>query len=239
MNRRIYPVLSGAITHERHLELLAHNLANIHTAGFKKDEVVFGTILARVPGPSVAGMDLFPEVAMVRPDTSQGTLRNTGHDLDVALEGDGFLVVSTPSGLRHFRGGSLRVNQNGELATHAGDPVLGRGGPIELAPGQITINQSGTVRVDGKEVGQLRIERVPSSTVPVKAGNLYWVPPDRPEEATGVIVHQGFLELSNVNPSMELIDMIQVTRGYEQMQKAIQAMDELTGQIIQSSRLKG
>ena len=63
--------------------------------------------------------------------------------------------------------------------------------------------------------------------------------PDRPEEATGVIVHQGFLELSNVNPSMALIDMIQVTRGYEQMQRAIQAMDELTGQIIQSSRLKG
>ncbi|RMH08903.1 MAG: flagellar hook-basal body complex protein [Nitrospirae bacterium] len=239
MNRGIYPVVAGAITRERQLELLAHNLGNIHTTGFKKDEAIFGTILAQVKGPPLAGIDLFPQVATVLPDLSQGALRHTGHYLDVALEGDGFFVVDTPQGLRHFRGGQLRINDKKELATPLGDPLLGKNGPIKISSGKLTIDETGTVRVNNRIVGQLRIERLSPSAVPTKAGELYWIPPKQVEQATDVKVHQGTLEQANVNPSLDLVAMIQVTRGYEQMQKAIQTMDDLTGRIIQSAHVQG
>ena len=240
MNRGVYPLVAGAITQERQLELLAHNLGNIHTTGFKKDQAVFGTILAQSVGRPVAGFDLFPQVATVLPDTSQGTLRHTGNQLDVALEGEGYLVVSTPVGPRHFRGGPLKINSNGELATQLGDPVLGKNGPIKIPPGDINIDRKGVIRVDKRQVGQLRIERL-VSTIPVKAGDLYWEVPSQKQvvNAPNTQVFQGSLEQANINPSLELVNMIQVTRSYEQMQKAIQTMDDMTGQMIQSARTQG
>lgn len=239
MNRGVYPAVAGAITHERQLELLAHNLGNIHTTGFKKDEAMFGTILAQSAGRPVAGFDLFPEVADVRPDTSQGTLKFTGSDMDVALQGNGFLVVATSSGERHFRGGQLTINSNGELAALTGDVVMGKTGPIKIPQGVMTINRKGMVSVDKRQVGQLRIERLLPSATPVKTGDLYWQIPKQVVPSPETEVFQGSLEQSNINPGMALIDMIKVTRGYEQMQKAIQTMDEMTQQIIQSSRGQG
>jgi flagellar basal-body rod protein FlgF len=238
MNRGIYPVVAGAITQERQLEVLAHNLGNIHTSGFKKDDSVFGTILARSVGRPVAGFDLFPQVATVRPDTSQGTLKFTGHDMDVGLQGDGYLVVSTSDGLRHFRGGQLKINPKGELATQLDDPVLGVNGPIKVPAGTMNIDRKGIVNVEGRQVGQLRIENLLPSIVPVKSGDRYWQIPQQVVEAKNVEVFQASLEQANVNPSMELVNMIKVTRAYEQMQKAIQSMDEMTERMIQSANVQ-
>ena len=238
MNRGIYPPLAGAITLERRLDVLTHNIGNVHTTGFKKDKPVFETILARVAGPPVAGIDLFPQIATVRPDLMQGTFRHTGRSLDLALNGEGFFVVSKPEGLRHFRGGSLQRNGNGELVTHTGDHLMGKKGPIKLSPGEIVVDENGQIRVNNVVVDQLRIERVPEGMVPVKAGDLYWMVPDKVESATGTRVLQGKLEKSNVEASIDLIEMIKVTRGYEQMQRAIRTMDELTGQIIQAGRVQ-
>ncbi len=241
MNRGVYPLVAGAITQERQLELLAHNIGNIHTTGFKKDQAVFGTILAQSVGRPVAGFDLFPQVATVLPDTSQGILRHTGNHMDVGLEGEGYLVVSTQAGPRHFRGGSLKINSNGELATLLGDPVLGKNGPIKIPHGTMNIDRQGVIRVGERQVGQLRIERLVSSTIPVKTGDLYWEVPSQKQvvDAPNTQVFQGSLEQANINPSLELINMIKVTRSYEQMQKAIQTMDEMTGQLIQSARTQG
>lgn len=239
MNRGMYPVMSGAITQERQMELLAHNLGNINTSGFKKDGAVFGTILAHSAGPRVAGIDMFPQIATVRPDLTQGTLRYTGHDMDVALEGEGFFVTRTAAGERHYRGGQLQINQNGVLATFRGDPLLGEDGPIKMPDGPMAIDKKGVVSVGKKIVGTLRVENFPVGEIPIKAGDLYWEAPRTAVPVKNVRIHQGSIEQANVNPSMELVNMIKVTRGYEQMQKAIQAMDDLTGQIIQSSRIQG
>lgn len=239
MNRGIYPVMAGGITQERQMELLAHNIGNIHTSGFKKDASVFESILARSVGPRIAGIDMFPQVATVRPDVTQGTLRYTGNDMDVALEGEGFFVVRTAVGERHYRGGQLQINKDGELATFNGDPLLGAGGPITMPDGQMAIDKKGVVSVGTKVVGTLRVETLPAGEIPTKAGDLYWVAPRSALPAKNIRIHQGTVEQANVNPSTELGNMIRVTRGYEQMQKAIQAMDEMTGQIIQSSRLQG
>ncbi|MFA9562639.1 MAG: flagellar hook-basal body complex protein, partial [Nitrospirota bacterium] len=91
MNRGIYPPLAGAITLERRLEVLSHNIANIQTTGFKKDKPIFATVLGQTSGPSIAGIDLFPLIAGLPPDRSQGVLAHTGEALDVALQGEGFL----------------------------------------------------------------------------------------------------------------------------------------------------
>lgn len=239
MNRGIYPAVAGAIILERRLDVLSHNIGNVHTTGFKKDVPAFGTILARVVGPPIAGIDLFPQLATVRPDFSQGALRHTGHSFDFALEGDGFFVVRTSAGERFFRGGRLHRDASGTLVTHTGDPVLGQKGVITLPPGDLAVSSDGTVRVDNRKVDQFRLERVPAGTPLQKAGDLYWVRPNRTESAQEVRLHQGMLEQSNVDPGMDLVDMIKITRGYEQMQKAIRTMDEMTGQVIQAGRIQG
>jgi len=239
MNRGIFPPLAEAIALERRLGVLAQNVSNIKTAGYKNDKPVFETILARMNGPRTAGIDLFPDVALVRADRSQGVLQHTGQPFDLALNGEGFFVVQTEAGQRFYRGGKLHRDVNGTLVTHTGDPLLGKSGSITLPPGPMVVNGSGEVYVQNKKVGELRLERVPDSTVPVKVGNLFWRIPQGAEPATTVQVQQGMLEKSNVHPSAMLLEMIQVTRGYEQMQKAIRMMDQLTGQVIQAARVQG
>ena len=113
MNRGIYPPLAGAIALERRLEILSHNIGNVQTTGFKKDKPIFATILGHTSGPSVAGIDLFPLIGGLPSDRSQGVLSHTGEALDVALQGEGFLVADTPEGLRYYRGGKLQPQKVG------------------------------------------------------------------------------------------------------------------------------
>ncbi len=239
MNRGIYPPLAGAMTLERRLEVLSHNIGNINTTGFKKDKPVFATILGQTSGPPVAGIDLFPLVDGLPPDRSQGVLFQTGGLLDVGLEGEGFLVAQTEDGIRLYRGGKLHRNAKGQLVTHAGDPLMGKKGLIKLPEGQVGIDREGTIRVNNKIIDRLRLEQVSEGTPTEKVGDLYWTQPDGTVAATNTSVHQGMLEKSNVNPSMDMVELIKVTREYEQMQRAIRAMDELASQAIQAGRVQG
>lgn len=239
MNRGIYPPLAGAIALERRLEVLSHNIGNVQTTGFKKDKPIFETILGQTSGPSVAGIDLFPLIGAVPSDRSQGGLAHTGESLDVALQGEGFLVAQTPEGLRYYRGGKLQRNADGNLVTHTGDPLLGKKGPIKLPAGEIVIGNNGNVSVNNAVVGTLRLDQIPKGEDIAKVGDLYWTVPEKPIPARETTVHQGMLEKSNVNPSLDMVELIKVTREYEQMQKAIQAMDEMASQAIQAGRVQG
>ncbi len=239
MNRGIYPPLAGAMALERRLEVLSHNIGNLQTTGFKKDKPIFATVLGQTSGPSVAGIDLFPVLGGLPADRSQGVLAHSGAPLDVALQGEGFMVVKTPDGLRYFRGGSLQRNVDGNLVTHEGDPLLGKKGPIKVPPGEITIDNRGNVSVNNASVDALRLEKIPEGEETAKIGNLYWTVPNKATPALNTTVHQGMLEKSNVNPALDMVELIKVTREYEQMQKAIKAMDELAGQAIQASRVQG
>lgn len=239
MNRGIYPPLVGAITLERRLEVLSHNIGNVQTTGFKKDKPIFETILGQTSGPSIAGIDLFPSMAGLPSDRSQGVLAQTGEDLDVALQGEGFLVAQTPEGLRYYRGGKLQRNSNGNLVTHSGDPLIGKKGPIKVPQGEMVIDNAGNISVKNIVVGTLRLDAIPKGETATKVGDLYWAVPEQPTRARETTVHQGMLEKSNVNPSLDMIELIKVTREYEQMQKAIKAMDEMTSQAIQAGRVQG
>jgi len=116
---------------------------------------------------------------------------------------------------------------------------MGKKGPIKLPVGEVVIGNDGTIRVNNKIVDQLRLDTIPMGQEMSKVGNLFWTVPENVVSDKTTTVHQGMLERSNVNPSLDMVEMIKVTREYEQMQKAIRAMDDLTGQAIQAGRVQG
>jgi len=195
---------------------VANNLANAGTAGFK-GERVFAQLLAEG--------DL---VARSRTNFSAGAMAPTGRDLDVALAGDGFLVVETDDGAERWtRAGSLSLSPEGVLVDGGGRAVLGASGPMVLPPGHVEITERGEILVDGEPLGRLRIERPEEDADPERLGANLWVPTEtrvtlEPEE---VRVLQGHLEDSNVDPVGALVEMIEIQRAYTAIQRSMQTGD--------------
>jgi len=207
---------------QRH-EVLANDLANASTPGFKMDDVAW-------VAPPGSGADA---VAKPVPWTSflAGAITPTGRALDVALDGRGFLVTETPAGPRYTRGGPLSVSPDGVLVTGSGAPVLGASGPITVGrdAGGVTIAASGDVLVGGRKVDTLRVVEFAGTPPLVKDGGGRFAPADgapAPSPAKATTVVGGALEASNVNPVSVMVGMIDVLRRYETAQKLIQAEDE-------------
>jgi flagellar basal-body rod protein FlgG len=215
---------------QRH-EILANNLANASTAGFKQDGLLLllgnaAPAGASAPWPaSPGGGQSFAQWT----DLSQALIRETERPLDVALDGAGFLVVQTPRGERYTRAGALTVNRDGQLATASGHPVLGDGGPLAIRSARPSISDRGEVHDDGQPVGTLRVVEFPRSARLLKEGDSLFVPADRavaPAAAREYRVVAGALEESNVNAVRSMVEMIELLRSYESAQRAIQAVDE-------------
>lgn len=218
---------AGALRYyERRQEIVAHNLANVSTSGFKGERV-----FARLLG---AGGEGGP-AAQTATDLRGGTLQTTHNPLDVALEGDGFLVVDTPNGERFSRGGSLRLDDARRLIDAAGRPLLGERGPIELPQGAaVEITRAGEIRVDGRRIDRLRVERGGDGAALAHEGGTLFVPDAgrRPVAVAERHVRQGALEESNVNPISTMVDMIAVQRAYASVQKAVTTLDEVRGTAV-------
>lgn len=207
---------------ERRQEVAANNMANVNTEGFK-GERVFARLLNGA----------FPEADSAT-DMRAGTLRPTGAPLDLALDGDAFLVVNTPRGERLSRGGSFRLDGAGQLLDPGGNPLQGEAGPIVVPDGApVTIQADGRVLAGGKDVGRLRLETIPAGTrLQHDEGTLFVPGAGRTPLAAGSApVRQGFLEDSNVGAVGEMVDMISIQRSYASVQKAMVTMDEIRGTI--------
>jgi len=207
---------------------VSNNLANVTTPGFKAERV-FATLLDQA--------SLEPRS---RTDFSAGTLNPTGRPLDVALDGPGFLVVEGTGGdERWIRGGALSIDAEGTLVDGSGRRVLGDGGPIVLPPGEITISDRGEVRVDGADVGRLRIERPgPGESFVEREGESLWLPTAARTELAqddGTRILQHHLEESNVDPVGALVEMIEIQRAYTAVERSMQTetavMQTITTQI--------
>jgi flagellar basal-body rod protein FlgF len=202
---------------ERRQEVAANNLANVSTDGFKAERV-----FARLMGDAIT-------VADTATDQRSGALKPTGAPLDLALEGNGFLVVETGAGERFNRGGSFRLDEVGRIVDANGNALLGEGGPIVAPQGTLEIDGSGTVKVDGKAVAQLRVETVPAGTRLAHEGGALFVP-DASREPVAVEnrrVRQGMLEDSNVDSVGSMVDMISIQRAYTAVQKAVTTLDDV------------
>jgi len=214
---------------QRH-DLLANNLANASTAGYKQDELTLVPAYAQLSAGFTPG---FPPVAMQAmsewTDFSQGGIRETGRGLDLALNGSGFFVVESARGTRYTRAGAFSVGRDGYLATADGSRVLGQGGPIALRSSEVIVTGQGEILAGGRTVGTLRVVDFPRPYALVKEGDGLFVPvsPDVvPDRAEGAQVIGGALEESNVNAVRTMVNMIELLRRYETAQRVVQAVDE-------------
>lgn len=230
MYKGIYIALSGAITKQKHMDILAQNIANVNTPGYKKERVAFRDYLI----PLTNGSALLPDgrimsgPPLVMTDFSSGELRKTGNPLDVAIDGSGFFALE---GNRYTRAGNFKVSSDGYLVTQSGIKVLGNGGPISLQGSRIEISPSGDVSVDGIVVDTLTIVDFPDKGVLKGAGEGTFVTEEQGQEIRPLI-RQGYLEDSNTEIIKEMVQMITTYREFESYQRIIRALDEATAKTI-------
>ena len=240
--------LSRQTALQRELEVVANNIANINTTGFKADGAAFGEFLR-----DKASTDNFAlpdrRLSLVQDrmswhDMSQGTVQQTGNPLDVAIDGEGMLVVQTAGGERYTRNGALQVNNVGELVTIAGDKVLGENGPIVMQPTDrdVVINKDGTIKVrEGLSLtsdstrGKLRIVRFADMQQLRKDGASAYSAPAGvvPEPVEKPTVIQGSIEKSNVRSVIEMARMIEVSRAYTDVANIIAQQNDLRKNSLQ------
>ncbi len=239
--------LSRQTVLRRELDLVANNIANLNTTGFKSDGAVFSEYVqsgardgAFAPGDRRMS---FVQDSMTWHDMSQGGLQQTGNPLDVAIEGEGFIVVQTERGERYTRNGALQLSAQGQLVTTTGDAVLGENGPVQFAPADrdIVINPDGTIRVregatnTDSSRGRLRIVTFANPQRLMKDGaTTFSAPADMVPEppAVGTRIQQGALEKSNVRAVVEMTRMIELTRAYGQVAGILQQQGELRKDAI-------
>jgi flagellar basal-body rod protein FlgG len=217
----------GAFRQQTRMDhLIANNLSNVQTVGFKREVPVFQTILSKTS-------ERFQNIQRdtVRISFLQGSIQKTGNDLDLAIEGEGFFKVKTPNGVRYTRSGNFSLNRDQVLITANGFPVLGqRGNEITLTGRKIGVGSNGSVMADGNEVDQIAVVSFPDLNVLQKEGHTLLTnanPKQEEIKAPGSQVVQGALEASNVNAVNEMINLLDSYRTYESCLKIIQADNAL------------
>lgn len=234
--------LSRQMMLSREMAVVANNIANVNTTGYKADNAIFEEFLMPVAREEqFTGTDRrvsFVQDRTAWHDLGQGQIERTGNPLDVAIDGTGFFAVETPRGERYTRNGSLQISATGELVTNEGYRVLGESGPIRLQTqdADIMVSQDGSITVRaGREAttdqvrGKLRIVtfdqpqrlRKDGASTFAAAANL------QPRPAPTPRILQGVLEKSNVRSVVEMTRLIEITRSYTQIAGLLQNQGDL------------
>lgn len=230
--------LSRQMALQRQMDVVANNMANLNTTGFKAEQLLFEEYVM-----PVARHQDFPRLDQplsyvqdwaTLHDMASGALVQTGNALDVGLNGEGFFAVQTPAGERWTRSGNFQLNTIGQLVDASGNPVLGEGGPIQFGAQEsdITISPDGLVSSSAGVKGRLRLVEFANVQELTREGSNLWAG-GVPVPATGTKAMQGFVERSNVSGMAEMTEMIRVTRAYESLASLTQKQDELRRTAIQ------
>jgi len=230
MDSGYYAACAGLNAQTQALELVANNLANLGTAGYRGQHSTFRSLLTgsgAVPWNVVnAAVNNFGVLGGSRVDLSSGSLVSTGDPLDLAVAGKGFFVVQSGSQVLYTRNGGFHRTADGQLLTAQGDVVLGELGPLRLPNGAVAVSADGTVSVDGAVVGRLRVAEFSPDTSLSAAGNaLYAAPKGAAVPASASSIRQAMLEESNVSPVEGVVQLITIQRNAEMMQRALTAFD--------------
>lgn len=240
MENVLLVALSRQMALRRELDVIANNVANAQTNGYKRrtsdsrefqmpkaaDETFRRGGDRRVSFVVDRGTPL---------DLSTGAVEPTGNPMDVAIAGDAFLVVQTPNGERYTRNGAMMVNANGQIVNSDGFPVLGEQGVYQVANDErdLRVAPDGNVTSSNGTRGRLRLVRFPNPQVLENAGANLFTTNVQPEPALQARVQSGFLERSNVRPVVEISRMIEVTRQYQSIAGLIGRQDEIRRTAIQ------
>lgn len=218
----------------REMRIIANNIANTATTGYRQEGLVFSEYVMAVDGASSLSMGQ----GNVR-DTSfdQGTLTQTGGTFDFAIEGDGFFLIETPAGERLTRSGAFSPSGEGDLVTMDGYRVLDAGGaPLFVPPGvgDIAVSADGTISAEGNPIGQIGVVLPLNPREMIREDGVMFRADDGYEPAEGARILQRFVENSNVNPILQISRMIEVQRAYELGASFLDAEDERIRQAMRS-----
>jgi flagellar basal-body rod protein FlgF len=226
---------SGMRARMESLDLLANNVANASTGGYKADREFYSLYVAPENSAESDVPNTMPVIERHWTDQSQGALRVTGNPLDLALSGKGFFAVDGPGGPLYTRNGSFHLGANGALVTEEGYPVRSAANaPVTLqSQSAIEISSDGRVQQNGAVIGQLAIVDFTGEAVPVKQGNNYFVASGPGSAPAGTSVEQGRLEASNSGTADAAVRLVSIMRQFEMMQKAVSLGEEMSKQAIE------
>jgi flagellar basal-body rod protein FlgF len=240
MNSGMYSALSGDVNMMDKLDVVANNLANVNTVGFKKDRLYFSKALdtasQSLNGGALTDNAIISQTGMFT-DYSAGSIQKTDNTFHMALDGDGFFAVKTPQGIAYTRQGNFIRDKNGMLTTIDGYPVQARGGgDISIPAGNVQVDATGKVMVDATAAGSIDVVDFPKPYQLNKINGTMFVPANSqvtPQAATKTSVMQGYLENSNVNAISEMMQIIDCSRSFESCQRVIKSYDDMSGKAIQ------
>lgn len=217
----------------REMGVVANNIANLSTTGFRREGVMFSEYVSALEqGPSISMANGNTRVV----DLTQAGISQTGGTYDFAIQGDGFFLIETPDGQQLTRAGSFTPSANGELVTPDGYRLLDQGGaPVFVPPDARTVAlaQDGTLSADGAPVARIGLwQPADRNSLRHQSGTLFSAESVEPVE-TGILL-QGYLEDSNVEPVSEIVRMIEVQRAYELGQTFLDNEDQRTRGVIQT-----
>ncbi|KGM49761.1 flagellar hook-basal body complex protein [Pseudooceanicola atlanticus] len=226
MDNTGYTTLTRQTGLMKEMQIVANNIANAATTGYRQEGLVFSEYVQRVAdGPSVS----MATANVRRTSMMQGALTQTGNRFDFAIEGDGFFLIETPQGERLTRAGSFSASANGDLVTNDGFRVLDSGGAPVFVPagaGDISAAADGTLSVDGQPLAQIGIVRPIDPNGMTREDGVMFEADAGFEPVENPRVVQGFIESSNVDPISQIARMIQVQRAYEMGQSFLDAENE-------------
>ena len=226
MGNAVYTTLTRQSGLMREMQVLANNIANATTTGFRQEGLIFSEYVKQIEaGPSLS----MASASARHTSMMQGGLTQTGGPLDLAIEGEGFFLIDTPQGQRLTRSGHFSASAEGELVTADGHRVLDVGGaPIFLPPdaSDLAFAADGTLSAGGIPLTQIGVMRPVDPMSLTREGGVLFKTDTGLEPAENSVIFQGFLEASNVDPIGQIARMIQVQRAYEMGQSLAQSEDE-------------
>jgi len=244
MDSTLYVMGSQMDSLTQSLQECSTNLANVDTPGFKRLVNKFRAEYETQPATGYGGSfsdgvsARWPTLVTGTMDLSQGAIRVTGRDLDVAIQGKGFLVVDTPAGERYTRKGRLYVSVDGELTDGFSNPLVAAGGTLRIPANaaNVSIGRNGEVVADNVALGQLLMVEVPQLDKLVRDGHCLLRNTGEPaKEAVNTTLVQGALEVSNVEPFREMVNLVDIMRYYEVSAKVMKRIDSLKDGLIQAA----
>ncbi|WP_424966442.1 MULTISPECIES: flagellar hook-basal body complex protein [unclassified Dinoroseobacter] len=235
MDSTQYTTLARQSGLKREMAIIANNIANISTTGYRGEGLVFSEFVQTtgLGQPSISMTD----TGAKNTNFSQGVLRETGGTFDMAIEGEGFFQIAAPEGVRLTRAGAFEPNANGELVTPDGYALLDAGGaPVFIPPDarSIALAADGTLSADGRPLTNIGMVVPVEPELMERAKGVSFIPNGEVAPAENATVHQGFVEGSNVNPIVEVARMIEVQRRYESAKSFLEKEDDRVKTVIQT-----
>lgn len=255
MVRGLYTAASGALVAQSQVDVIANNLANVNTSGFKRTLLQVQSapemgLYRRQNDPSsrlggtprsayIGALGMGAQVLDTPAVFQQGTIARTGNPLDLAIQGNAFFAIQTPQGVRYTRDGQFAQDPTGRLVTMDGNLVLGTNGPVQLQPngGAVQIDQNGQITQGGRLVDTVALVQFGNPAQVRPEGDNRFIASNAALPArvtTGSTIHQGYLERSNANVVRSMVDLINAQRWFEANTKVIRTQDQANGWAIEN-----